>query len=68
MIRAAIVVVLAMLTFCQTASAGMRGRNACTEDVQKFCNSNGEHSQRVACLKANWSKLSPDCKAMFKHN
>lgn len=63
--RAAIVVVFVMLTFCQTADAFM-ARNACTEDMLKFCSGAGDRSQRSACLKANLSKLSPDCRAMFK--
>ena len=65
---AAIVVAFAMLTFCQAASAGGLGRNACTEDMLKLCGTIGDRSQRIACLKSNWTKLSPDCRTLLKGN
>jgi hypothetical protein len=66
MIRIVIAALCAVLMSSQVANAFMR--NGCTEDYQKYCSGVGERSARAACLKANWSRLSPDCKAMFKGN
>ncbi|NWG24581.1 MAG: hypothetical protein HXY30_09265 [Pseudorhodoplanes sp.] len=65
----AAVIALSITTFSGNAFAGSRAEAeaACMSDAFKFCMSAIPNVSRVeTCMKQNFTKLSPGCKAQFK--
>ncbi len=80
-ISALLLIMVAMLRFALTsisiltllsASAAFAATRdeqtaACKGDAIRFCASEIPNERKItSCMKANYSKLSPECKAMFK--
>ena len=62
-------IALTISTFSTNSFAGTRAEAeaACMSDAFKFCMSAIPNVSRVeACMKQNFTKLSPGCKAQFK--
>ena len=68
-IRMALIGTAVLATVLATSSAGFaRGtpeqRSACMGDAFKFCSAEIPNVPKItSCMKANYSKLSPGCKA-----
>ena len=68
-IRTALIGTAVLATVLATASAGFaqgtpEQRSACMGDAFKFCSAEIPNVPKItSCMKANYSKLSPGCKA-----
>jgi hypothetical protein len=68
-IRATLISTAVLAVVLATSSAGFaqgtpEQRSACMGDAFKFCSSEIPNIPRItSCMKANYSKLSPGCKA-----
>ena len=71
-IRTALIGIAVLATVLVTSSAGFaqgtpEQRSACMGDAFKFCSSEIPNIPKItSCMKANYSKLSPGCKAAAK--
>jgi hypothetical protein len=71
-IRTALIGTAVLATVLATSSAGFaqgtpEQRSACMGDAFKFCSSEIPNVPKItACMKANYAKLSPGCKAAAK--
>lgn len=66
---AAAAIALTIVTFSTTSFAGSRAEAeaACMSDAFRLCSSAIPNVSRVeSCMKQNFTKLSPGCKAQFK--
>ena len=70
-LRTALIGTAVLATLLASSSAGFaqgtpEQRAACMGDVFKFCSSEIPNVAKVtACMKTNYSKLSPRCQAQF---
>lgn len=65
-VRTAVVAALLASSSAAFAQGAPEQRSACMGDAFRYCSSDIPNVSRVtACMKANFSKLSPACKTVF---
>ena len=59
-------VAISLVSFAHAAEGTAEQRRACTPDAFRLCSQHIPNIDAItACMVANKSKLSPDCKAVF---